>query len=279
MIRSHRLTVAGLQLEATSVGGIETCYQLPGFDTCLDIGRCPDRAVRHGTLLLTHAHIDHAAGLPYYISMRGMLGFPAPRVFCPASAHEPLVRILEAWRELQADTDRVKLTPIEAGATIPLKGPSFARAFPAPHRIECLGYTLYSQVRKLKPELLGTSSEEIARRARAGEEVHVVIERAELCFPGDTRIGVVEQEPTARTARVLLLECTFLGSDVSAKKAEQGGHIHLDQIADRAALFQNEAVVLTHFSRRYKREDIEREVAQKIPLALRERLHLLVHED
>src|SRR5262245_20341163 len=189
-LRPQRLTVGGLHLEALSVGGIETCYQIPAFDACLDIGRCPHDAIRQRNLLLTHAHIDHAAGLPYYISMRGMTGQPPPRVYAPARSHEALAEILALWSRLQADTERCTFTALSAGDEVPLKG-GYARAFASPHRIDTLGYTLFQRVRKLKPELVGVEGAEIARRVQAGEEVHQIIDRAELCFPGDTKIEVV----------------------------------------------------------------------------------------
>jgi ribonuclease Z len=278
VIRPERLRLAGLEIKALSVGGIETSYQIPAFDACLDIGRCPPSAIRMSTLLLTHGHIDHAAGLPYYISMRGMMRHSPPRIYCPAPAYEPIAKILSAWTELQADTDRCKLIAVEPGAVIPLKGDKVARAFSSPHRIDCIGYTLYSHVRKLKSELVGLSQEQIADRARAGENVQTVEERAEICFPGDTRIDVIEREPSTTIARVLILECTFVGPSVEVKKARRGGHVHLDEIAERASLFKNEVLLLTHFSRRHSTEEIEREVKAKFPEDLRSRVRLLLHE-
>jgi ribonuclease Z len=186
-------------------------------------------------------------------------------------------RILEAWAELQADTDRCDLVGLEPGDRVPLKN-GYALAFASLHRIECLGYVLFARVRKLKPELNGLSGPQIAERARAGEEVNQWIERPELCFPGDSRIEVVEREPLVRTARVLLLECTFVGAEVSAAKAKRGGHIHLDQIAERAELFENEVVVLTHFSRRHSRQEIESEIARRIPAPLAAKLRLILHD-
>lgn len=270
-----RLELAGHVIDAVSVGGIETCFQVPAFDVCLDIGRCPPGADARSTLLLTHGHIDHAAGLPYWVSMRAMMHRSSTKVALPKAAAGPLGRILDAWGELQTDTDRVKLMPLEPGDTVPIRG-GYARAFASPHRIACLGYTLYRQVHKLKPDLLGLSGAEIAARKRAGEVVHDTLERAELCFPGDTRIEVLEREPSVRAARVLLLECTFVGSDPGPERAREGGHVHLDQIAERAALFENEVVVLTHFSRRYHDDMIRAEVARLLPASLRERLVLLL---
>jgi ribonuclease Z len=87
---------------------------------------------------------------------------------------------------------------------------------------------------------------------------------------------VVESEPTVTTARLLLLECTFIGHDVRPEVARSGGHIHLDDLAERASLFQNEAILLTHFSRRHRPEDIRDAVKQRLPRTLAERVHLLL---
>ena len=39
-------------------------------------------------------------------------------------------------------------------------------------------------------------------------------------------------------------------------RAREYAHIHLDDIVQRASLFENEAIVLTHFSLRYRPEEI-----------------------
>ncbi len=272
------LTVAGHRLIAHSVGGIETCFQLPALDLCLDIGRCPPGAERNRVVLLTHGHIDHAAGLPYYTALRNLLGYHAPKVYCPSEAHGPLQKILTAWTELDACADRCELTPLSPGDVVPLKSDYYAKCFRSPHRIPTLGYTLLHRKKKLRPELHGLPQEQIAERVRRGEAVNEELEIAELCFPGDTRIEVVEREPTVRTARALLLECTFVGKQVSPDKARRGGHIHLEHIAERAELFENEAIVLTHFSRRHSRTEIEDQVAKKLPAELQSRLQLLIHD-
>lgn len=270
------LRPTGYPIRALSVGGIETCYEIPTFDLLFDIGRCPPGAEQLGTLLLTHAHIDHAAGIPYYISLRSLMKRPPPRVFCPAEVHEPLTRILAAWAELDADSDQAKLIGVSPGDTIPLSGGAYAKVFRSPHRVVCNGYTIFKRKQKLLPELQGLSESTIRARARSGEPVTSFVDTAELCFPGDTTIEVVEREETVRTARVLLLECTFLGAKMSARRARAGGHVHLEEIAERAELFENEVVVLTHFSRRYSSEEILAEVDRRIPERLRARIRLLM---
>lgn len=272
-----RLELAGQVVDAVSVGGVETCFQVPAFDACLDIGRCPPGAAAQSTLLLTHGHIDHAAGLPYWVSLRSMMGRKPTRVALPRSAAGPLGRILAAWTELQSDTDQVELIPVEPGDTIPLRN-GWARTFASPHRIATLGYTLYRRISRLQAQYRGLTREEIAALKRGGATVHESFDRPELCFPGDTRIEVFDREPTVRTARVLLLECTFVGDDPGPARARESGHVHLDHIAERAELFENEVVVLTHFSRRYHPDAIRQAVEARLPASLRERLVLLLHD-
>jgi ribonuclease Z len=273
-----RLEVGGHVIEALSIGGIETCYEIGALDLCLDIGRCPPGAERRRTLLLTHAHIDHAGGLPYYVSLRSLQGHKIPRVFCPKRVAPQIETMLEAWSALDADSTRCELQGVGAGDRIPLKNGWFARVFASPHRVATVGYALYRTVRKLHPDLSGWSQQAIADRARAGETVHIQKEIPEICFPGDTRIEVVDAEPVVTQARVLLLECTFCGPQVSVEKARKAGHVHLDQIAERADLFKNEVVVLTHFSRRHSREEIHREVDRRLPATLRDRVQLVLHD-
>lgn len=270
--------LGGLTFEAHSVGGVETCFQLPEFGLCLDIGRCPEGAIREERLLLTHAHIDHAAGLPYYVSMRSMWRQSPPEIYCPADSHPILLRLLETWAELQADTLLCRLIPVRPGDRIPLPNDAFARAFASPHRISTAGYTLFRRVRKLRPEHRGKDGSEISRLAQSGVSIHEVVERPELCFPGDTSIDVLDADPTVTTARVLLLECTFMGVDKRPEKAREGGHVHLDQIAENADRFQNEHILLTHFSKRYAPDEIRREVERKLPKSLLDRVQLLIHD-
>ena len=48
-------------------------------------------------------------------------------------------------------------------------------------------------------------------------------------------------------------------------------HIHLDDIVARAGLFRNEAIVLTHFSARYRPSEI-REALRTLPETLASRV-------
>jgi ribonuclease Z len=76
-----------------------------------------------------------------------------------------------------------------------------------------------------------------------------------LAYPGDCSPEIFEAAPELFRARVLLVECSFLGED-DRDRARKYDHIHLDDIIERASLFENEAIVLTHFSMRYRPDEI-----------------------
>ena len=70
----------------------------------------------------------------------------------------------------------------------------------------------------------------------------------------------------------MILECTFLDDRVSVAECRAKGHVHLDEIVERADLFENEAILLTHFSARYSSTEIVALLDAKLPPALRERV-------
>lgn len=274
--RPQRIELAGQTIEAMSVGGVETSFQVPSFDCNLDIGRCPAGAIGRRHLLLSHAHMDHAAGLPYFVSMRSMQRLPPPRVYCPRDAVADLRQVLEAWARLDSDADRCELVGVGPGDRIELGGSRFATVFAAHHRVSGVGYALHQTRRKLKPELHGLDGPSIGARVRAGEVVYDEKVVTDVCFCGDTTAAVLDAQPEVGQARLLLLECTFLGDRPAKTWAERSGHVHLDDLAERSHLLQNEAIVLTHLSRRYSRSEVQDAVRRALPAQLRERLWVLL---
>jgi ribonuclease Z len=264
----------GFVVWAKAIGGVETCYQVPAFDLNFDIGRCPDGAEAQRRLLLTHGHIDHAAGLPYFVSLRAMYGRPPPKIFCPAPSRPALLAVLEAWDRLQTDALQCELLGVEPGDRIELGHGRVAVAVPAHHRIESVGWVILERISRLKPELRGLNEADVRARARAGEAVTVDVERPVLCYTGDTTIETLD-EPLVRSCRVLFIECTFFGTRVRGRGAKFGGHIHLTHLAARANELENEHVVLTHVSQRHDEKTILDELRSKLPRELLARVSVL----
>lgn len=261
---SARIDAGGHVIWSRAIGGVETCHQVPGFDVNFDIGRCPDGAVDQRFLLLTHGHIDHAAGLPYYVSLRSLYGRPPPLIACPAGSEPHLRRVLEAWEPLQTDTDRCELRGVRPGDRVELGKGRFAVAVPAYHRIEAVGWVVCQRAKKLRAAWVGRTDAEIRDAARRGVEVSEVVDRPEVGFTGDTTIETLD-DALIRTCRVLLLECTFFGNRVRRRGAKRGGHVHLDALAERATELENENIILVHLSQRHHPDLVLSEARSKLP--------------
>ena len=117
---------------------------------------------------------------------------------------------------------------------------------------------------------------EIAQRIT--QPIDTEVREPLVAFTGDTTIDVAEREAVVREARLLILEATFLDDRIPPEEARRRGHVHLRQIAERAALFSNEALLLTHFSARHRSAEIPELLRRELPPELLERTVPLLDE-
>jgi len=270
------LKLVGFDIEAVSVGGLETCIELPGFDLAFDIGRCPMSAVRRKRVLCTHGHMDHMGGLAYHAATRDLMGMPAPTYLVPRENHADVLALFDVWRRLDRSELPCDVVACGPGDRVDIGGGRVAVPFRSPHRVPCQGYAIVAKRKKLLPAYEGLDGAEIHRRRAAGEQVSDEHDVVEVAFTGDTVIDVLHREPMVRTARLLILEVTFLDERVSVEKSRSKGHVHLDEVIENAALFQNEAILFTHFSARYTGDQIRRILDDRLPPELRARVTPLV---
>jgi ribonuclease Z len=267
------LTLTGIDVDGISIGGLETCIDLPGLKIAFDIGRAPDFAVARDTILFTHAHMDHMGGVAWHCATRSLRHMKPPRYLVPRENAEAFEELFEAWRKLDRSTlphETIAIGPGEEHALAPKR---IVRPFRSPHRAPCQGYGIWTRRTKLKPEYAGLAQSEIQRLVeREHAEVASEVEIADVAFTGDSLIEVVEQEEVVRTARLLIMEVTFLDDRVSVADCRAKGHIHLDEVIERAELFRNEALLFTHFSERYTSAEIADLLARRLPAALKERV-------
>jgi len=268
----ERLELAGIEVEALSVGGIETCIHLPRMKVAFDIGRCPPEVVKVETVLFTHAHMDHMGGVAFHTSTRSLRNMRPPTYVVPRQYEAQFERLFEVWRGLDHSEMPHRTVAIDPGEEHELKNGLVARPFPALHTAPCQGYVLWSRREKLKLEFRELSGPEIAQLRQDGVEITETLETPEVAFCTDSRIEAVERVEVLRSARLLILETTFVDERVSVEECRDKGHIHLDEIADRADLFRNEAILLTHFSARYKPAEILAALDAKLPADLRRRV-------
>jgi len=264
--------LAGIEVRGLSLGGLETCIDLPELKVCLDIGRCPPEVVARPTVLFTHAHMDHMGGIAYHAATRSLYRMRPATYVVPREDVDAVGALFDAWRRLDRSDLEHELVPLGPGEEWSLPNRMVVRPFRSYHVVPCQGYGLWRVRRKLRPEHAGLSPEEIVRLKQAGSAPTETLETPEVAFTGDSLIEVVEREEVVRTARLLVMEVTFLDERVSVAECRAKGHIHLDEVAERADLFANEALLLTHFSSRYHPEEVVRLLDRGLPRRLRERV-------
>ena len=262
-----------LEVGGISVGGIETSIDIPSLKLCFDLGRVPDVAVTRGLVLFTHAHMDHMGGIAWHTATRALRGMAAPTYVIPRESQAGLEALFSAWRSLDRSRMPHELVALSPGEEHRISPGLVARAFHSPHTAPCQGYALIFERKRLREEFRGLS-EHTVRELSVERRVEVtqVVRSVELAFTGDTRPEILEKEELLRSARVLVIECTFLDERVSAREAHQKGHVHLDHLIERAHLLTNERIVLTHFSARYTSAEIVRLLDQRLPAELRSRV-------
>jgi ribonuclease Z len=144
------------------------------------------------------------------------------------------------------------------------------RAFETYHRVPSQGYTVWETRSRLRADLRGLPGERLGELRRQGvalDEVHRV---ARLSFTGDTRVEVLERTPELQHTECLVIEASFLNDLVPKADAREMGHIHLDELIERAELLPRTDVVFSHFSARYRPADVRDILAQRLPDQLRE---------
>lgn len=261
-----------------SVAGEETVVQVPELDVCFDIGRAPYFALTSNILCISHAHMDHLAGLPYYLSQRYFQGMKPGIVLIPQELERPIEQLLRCWRDVERQGTPYKLVPMSPGDTYEVRRDFIIRAHATHHGGPSLGYALVSVREKLKPEYLPLPGPQIAELRRQGTEVQYRVEVPLVTYLGDTSIGPIFENPDVINAEILITETTFYEAS-HKQKAKVGRHLHLDQFAQILPTLQNKQIVLIHVSRRTGVRKARHHLRKRLPREELERIHFLMDFD
>ncbi len=240
------------RVQGYSIAGEETVVQIPELDVCFDIGRCPRIALTSNYIALSHGHMDHAAGLAYYFSQRNFQGMGTGTVLCHPTLAPAVHRLMEAWIDIEAQRtpyNVIAMEPQTDTAEFEVKNNHYLRAYQTSHTVPSLGFSVVEKRSKLKDEYVGLPQEKLVELKEAGEQITYIRQVPLVAFTGDTAPGDHFMRDDVRNAKVLITECTFIDPG-HRDRARVGKHLHLTDLAAILDDLNNEAIVLTHLSRR-----------------------------
>jgi ribonuclease Z len=271
-IRTDRLTIEG-----KSRAGNETWFKVRELGVVLDIGRCPDTVVGTANVFITHAHLDHALGIPFYAAQRRLYRLAAGTVHVPRENVDDYRALMALHEKLEGTQYPLNLVGMEPGDVVRLRRDLRVRAHRSTHRVVANAYEFLEVRKKLRHEFAGSSEDEIIAMRSNGPDPFEESLHSLLLYTGDTDRRIFAQTDAVYRAEVLMIECSFTGED-DAARAERFTHIHIDDIFERADLFENHVIILTHFSLRDSPEEIRSKIAARCPARLRDRIRLTLPE-
>lgn len=271
------LRIGDLRIEGWSRAGEESWFRVHPPGLGFDVGRGPRALVGASDLFLSHGHLDHAAGLPVLLSQRSMQRLGPARVFCPAPIAEALAAYVRAAQALEGVEYEFEVTGLAPGDRVAVGRGLTVEAFRVDHVVPTLGFHLFRSKTHLAARYAGLAGPELAALRQQGVEIGETIEELWLTYSADTGPALFDLEPRVFEARVLMLECTFLGEE-HRDKGERYKHLHLGDIALRGAELRNEALVLHHLSRRFRAEDLRSEAGRALA-GIQPAIHTWVEEE
>ena len=264
----------GLTIEGYSRAAVQSYWRIPELKLGFDMGGSPWSFMGTQTFFISHAHLDHMAALPVYVARRRMMKMDPPIVYIPADVVDPVNRMLKSWQRLDRGRMVCELIGVNPGDEIELSREHVVTVFETKHTVPSVGYLVWDRRRKLKEEYKGLEGNEIRDLRLNGTDVTEETRVPLVCYTGDTAPAGLDNYPPVYEANVLITELTFFRPEHRREKIHKFGHMHLDDFYERADRFQNDLIILAHFSTRYHERHLETALKKKLPQELQSKIEL-----
>ena len=260
---SVTLNVGRWTLTGLSLGGTHTTIVMNELKICFDIGVLTNESTHCDKVLISHGHVDHCQSFfKHYRCRKIRKMYPTPVYIVPPVMETPMKESARSQFNMEKGRSYggVPKDFIEIKSLHPNEHHEFNRcshsvckiyAYPMTHRIPAFGYTVVSEVPKLREEYYGIPGHKIKELRETKDDLFYTKRVIEVAYTGDTTIEGVLRQSDFLTAEILIIECTIIDDQLDRNETTKRGHIHIQDIVDNYNLFTNKHIVLFHLSPRY----------------------------
>ncbi len=265
-----------LTVEGYSRAAVQSYWRIPELKLGFDLGAHPWEFMGTPTWMISHAHLDHVAGIPLHVSRRRLMKMAPPRLLMPAYMTKTVRKMLNSFESLDRGKMPCDLIGLTAGDEFELSRELVVKTLRTTHTVTSMGYVIFERRNKLKPEFRELSGEQIRDLRESGTEVTEEIRVPIIGYTGDTSPRGLDDNPLFYEVKILITEMTFVAPDHRQDLIHKNGHMHLNDFVNRKDNFKNELIVASHLSTRYSKRQAIHHVQKLLPDMLDGRLKLWI---